>query len=151
MISCTSLSRLLAVCVCCAVFCTCLVQQLARLFAHEQLVTGHGMQVLLGMGSELVIVDADAAVRQPVGGPVTAISVAPEGQYVACCTGNAQLTVQTLDLSQVRWVHKTESTSACWQTGWLRLAWPSISALLDVKAATCSARPGMQKPSCGPT
>ena len=57
-------------------------------------------QVMLGIGSEIVVVDADAALRQPAGGAVTALSIAPEGQYVACCTAGGHLVVRTLDLSQ---------------------------------------------------
>ena len=59
------------------------------------------MQVMVAVGTDLVVVDADSALAQPLGRPTSLIAIAPGGQYVACCSPDGHQTVRTLDLTQV--------------------------------------------------
>lgn len=56
----------------------------------------------MAVGQDVVILDADRAEVHSMDGPISLISVAPKGEYVACCSPSGRQTVHTLDLAQVR-------------------------------------------------
>ena len=56
---------------------------------------------MVAVGQDIVILDADRAEVHSMDSPISLISVAPKGEYVACCSPSGCQTVHTLDLAQV--------------------------------------------------
>lgn len=76
-------------------------------------------QVLVAAGDSVILVDADAANDAGVpNGPITKLSVAPNGQFVAAFTGEGKLVVWTADFGKFLSEFATQSDTPPEQVAW---------------------------------
>ncbi len=110
----------------------------------------------MAAGESVILVDADAANDAGLpNGPVTKLSVAPNGQFVAAFTGEGRLVVWTADFGkflsefatqsdtppeQVAWCG-TDSVVLYWEVGELSLRLFSLSGSINLPQLRQSAPP----------